>query len=40
MVVSDTSVYCRGNESASKRYLKKGFEKFGCFECSDAYEKL
>lgn len=30
----------RGNESASKRYLKKGFEDFGCWECGEAYEKL
>ena len=30
----------RGNESASKRYLKKGFEEFGCWECGEAYEKL
>jgi len=34
------SVHHRGNESASKRYLKKGFEDFGCWECSEAYEKL
>ncbi|RWX03876.1 hypothetical protein [Flavobacterium cerinum] len=34
------SVHYRGNESAAKRYLKKVFKNFGCWECSEAYEKL
>lgn len=34
------SVYYRGNKGASKRYLKRGFYKFGCTDCNDAYEKL
>ena len=34
------SVYYRGNKSASKRYLERGFYKFGCTDCNDAYELL
>lgn len=34
------SVYYRGNRKASKRYLKRGFYKYGCTHCNDAYEKL
>src|SRR5690554_5082550 len=33
------TVHHRGNVKASKRYLKRGFYKFGCWECKDVYEK-
>ena len=34
------TVHHRGDIGASKRYLKKGFNDFGCWECGDVYEKL
>lgn len=34
------SVHHRGNNRAAKRYLKRGFYKWGCLECRDVYEKL
>lgn len=34
------SVYYRDNKRAAKRYLKRGFYKYGCADCSVAYEQL
>jgi hypothetical protein len=34
------SVHHRGNNRAAKRYLKRGFYKWGCLECRDVYEQL
>jgi len=34
------TVHHRGDLNSSKRYLKKGYADFGCWECGEVYEKL